>query len=311
MRLRLSQLGGPSRLGGTPGFSFVELLIALAVSVVVIAGVYQLLIGQNRLYMKQREIQDVRQTLRAAANLLAFEFRHASPEGGDLYFITTDSFAVRSVQAAGIICAEHSTQPRYGIWGASGEFQANDSVLAFATRGAAGPGDDGWKVAFIRRLWEPVGGGVAKCAWGDTLLGPGKPDKSTTSGDPGSGSGRGVPDLVIDVRGDMDSVFIGAPVRAFRRVQYAAYQEDGRWWLGRRVGSDRNYELLTGPLRPPSDSGLAFIYYDSSGATTTDMGQVSFVDIVLRGESLRAVRRPGDVPSVQEDTLTLRVSLRG
>ncbi|NIU73758.1 MAG: hypothetical protein GWN71_09290, partial [Gammaproteobacteria bacterium] len=45
-------------------------------------AIYQLLIGQNRLYMKQRELQDVRTSLRAAANLLAFELRQASASGG-------------------------------------------------------------------------------------------------------------------------------------------------------------------------------------------------------------------------------------
>ena len=89
------------------------------------------------------------------------------------------------------------------------------------------------------------------------------------------------------------------------------FLQDGRWWLGRRSGSAGGYELLAGPLRPPSDSGLVFIYYDASGVQTADPAEVRFVDIVIRGESLRRVPQPGAAPAVQGDTLTIRVSLRG
>ena len=105
----------PRRPKDASGFSLAELLIFLVVALVVITGVYQLLIGQNRLYIKQRELQDVRATLRASANLLAFEFRQASPALGDLYFITPDSFAVRSLRGSGTICGLLSSQPRFGL----------------------------------------------------------------------------------------------------------------------------------------------------------------------------------------------------
>jgi len=110
----------------------------------------------------------------------------------------------------------------------------------------------------------------------------------------------------------LDFVAVGAPLRAFRRVQYGIYQEGGRWWLGRKVGSSASYERLTGPLRAPADSGLKFIYYDESGTTTNNPAQVRLVDIVLRGESIGKVPRAGGMaPSFQQDTLTIRVKLRG
>jgi hypothetical protein len=64
--------------------------------VLVIAAVYNLLIGQNRLYMKQRELQDVRASVRSAANLLAFELRQASASGGDLDSVSTYDVILRS-----------------------------------------------------------------------------------------------------------------------------------------------------------------------------------------------------------------------
>ena len=280
----------PRRPKDASGFSLAELLIFLVVALVVITGVYQLLIGQNRLYIKQRELQDVRATLRASANLLAFEFRQASPALGDLYFITPDSFAVRSLRGSGTICGLLSSQPRFGLWRTSGEFNATtaDSAMIFAA-GIDDPSDDKWKIVRIQKIWDPVGGGIPFCEW----------------------SNSPPTDIVVTVRGDADSVQVGAPFRAFRRAQYGSFLQDGRWWLGRRSGSAGGYELLAGPLRPPSDSGLVFIYYDASGVQTADPAEVRFVDIVLRGESLRRVPQPGAAPAVQGDTLTIRVSLRG
>lgn len=58
----------------------------------VVTGIYQVLIGQNRLYVKQRELQDVRTSIRAAANLLALfhgavfvdsDYRNEDSCGGD------------------------------------------------------------------------------------------------------------------------------------------------------------------------------------------------------------------------------------
>ncbi len=63
------------------GFTVVEFLIYFVIALVIMAAIYQVLIGQNRLYMKQRELEDVRGSLRSAGNLLTFEFRQASASG--------------------------------------------------------------------------------------------------------------------------------------------------------------------------------------------------------------------------------------
>ncbi|UCC49068.1 MAG: prepilin-type N-terminal cleavage/methylation domain-containing protein [Gemmatimonadota bacterium] len=293
---------------GKGGFTLVELLVYLMIAVVVLAGIYQLLIGQNRLWMKQRELQDVRTSLRAAGSLLAFELRQASAASGDLYAIASDSVALRSVQALGFVCGEHGNQPRYGLWGTSGEFFTTplDSALVFAA-GNVGSGDDAWRVVAQTNVWDPAGGGVTACAWGDTAVGRGKGTLDSAGPDP---SGRGRPDLVVEVAGNADGVYIGAPYRAFRPVTYGIFREDDRWWLGRRIAVGP-YEILTGPLRSPADSGLFFTYYDQFGNPTTDPTLVQVVDIILRGESLGKVPRANQAPDFQQDTLTLRVSLRG
>jgi hypothetical protein len=136
-----------------------------------VAGIYNLLIGQQRLYMKQRELQDVRGSLRAAANLLAFELRQASAVGGDIYNIGTYEVKLRSIQGAGVVCAAHGTQPRVGVVRLWGEFESTDadSAFIFSTGSGSGTADDSWIVGRISDLWTPAAGGVPDCDWGNSV----------------------------------------------------------------------------------------------------------------------------------------------
>lgn len=97
------------------GFTLAELLVYLTLSGLVMASVYQLLMGQSRAYGRQRELMDVHETLRTAAALLAWEIRQASATDGDLYSIGETSITLRSVQGSGFICVGHPTLPRFGL----------------------------------------------------------------------------------------------------------------------------------------------------------------------------------------------------
>ena len=282
---------------GEGGFTVIELLVYLVIALVLMTAIYNLLIGQNRLYMKQRELQDVRTSVRAAANLLAFEFRQASASAGDLDSISTYDIVLRSLQGSGVVCAMHDSVPRLGLYATGGDFEATaeDSAMVFEANGS-GTEDDTWFIAAVTNVWgSPSSGGVPHCGW------------SGVSEDP---------EFVVQLdttRAALAGVDLGAPYRQYRRIHYGLYVDtDGRWWLGRKVGAATDWEKLTGPLSEPSDSGLAFRYYDQSGGTTADPTLVRMVDIILRGESYGKAPQGGDLaPAVEEDTLTLRVSLRG
>lgn len=258
------------------------MLVYFVLALVVVASIYQLLISQNRLYLKQTELQDVRGSLRAAANFLAFELRQTSASGGDIYAMGPDSLVIRSVQGAGIICGVHGSAPRFGLYSVQGEFSTGDSAMVYSVD------SDSWTISSIKDTWT-TGGGVDDCYW---------------SGSPSS-------DITVEVdSAASQGVQVGAPIRAFNRAHYGLFSEEDRWWLGRKVGSATSYDKIVGPLLSPTDSGLYLIYYDQTGAVTADSSLVGFVDIILRGESQRRVPGAGG-PSYQEDTLTVRVALRG
>lgn len=276
---------------GQAGFTLAELLVYLLLSGLVMASVYQLLMGQSRAYGRQREQMDVHETLRTAAALLAWEIRQASATGGDLYSIDENSITLRSIQGSGFVCVGHPTLPRFGLWLTDGDFQAtvDDSVLVFAA-GGGGRADDVWKVLKVSSAGPAAAMGLDACDW----IGAGAPDVAVQ--------------ITVTTPSDTADIALGAPLRTFRRIEYGLFAADGRWWLGRRVGAG-SWEKLTGPLLPVWLDGLVFTYRDATGNPTADLTQVAVVDFVIRAQSYRA---PGGGGSqFFTDTLATRVALRG
>lgn len=275
------------RPAGRKGFTLIELLVSAVVGLILLGGVVQLFTVQSHGYRKQREVIDVRETSREAAALLSWDLRGAGIGTSTPVAIAGNSIAVRSPRGLGTICAKHATLPRYALWRTGGNIYAtaDDSALVYQV------GRDKWSAAKITAVGTPASMGVAACAW----------------------PGARTPDIVVElastVPGDTAFIQVGAPLRTFRRVEYAEYQLNGRWWLGRRVGASASYEQMTGPLLAPASNGLVFTYYDSTGAVTATPSAVSAVAFTLRTESFKSTY-VGSGYTYQRDSLSTRVSLR-
>jgi hypothetical protein len=256
----------------------------LVLSLVVIGAVYTVLLSQVRHFKLAQETVDARVTLRAAGNLLTSELRQLSAARGDLYAIAPQSMTLRSVQGVGVICDTLGT--RYGVWQPSGSFQAtvDDSTLIYSLA------DKTWKNVKVATVWSSgAGGGIPTCA---------------------SWTGGMSPDVVVEVvPGDTAGLGIGSGIRTFRRMQYGIFQQNSRWWLGRRPASAGSYEIVAGPLRSQADSGLAFHYYDASGAETAVGSQVVRVEVVLRAESFERARTGAGL-MVRQDSISDMAFLR-
>ena len=320
-------------------------MVYIVSSGIVMTAVYQLLIGQSRAYGKQRELMDVHETIRSAAALLAWEIRQASASSGDLSGVGTNSITLRSVQGAGVICGLNPALTgaglgRLGLGRTWGDFDAtaDDSVLVYTAD------TDAWMVGPIDQILpDPAPAGVAWCDWGggasivpEVVLDvsaatdmdaaffaycmgqpPGAirgqcmsaPDwPSLCAGLVGSAKTACEADLAAALA-SVGNFGVGAPLRAFRSIEYGLYQEGGHWWLGRKVGAAASYEKLTGPLRSAVDGGLVFTYYDGAGAVTAVAKLVSAVEFIIRAESY-ALPGSGST-ALQQDSLKIRVALRG
>jgi hypothetical protein len=187
----------------------------------------------------------------------------------------------------GTICAKHATLARYGLWKTGGNIfaTADDSAMIYQV------GRDKWQALKITAVGTPAAMGVPACAW------------------PGARPPDVVVEFAVGTRSDTSYIKVGAPFRNFRRVQYAEYQLNGRWWLGRKVGASATYEQLTGPLVPPASNGLAFAYYDTLGTVTANPAAVGNIAITLRTESFKQTY-VGTTYAYQRDSLTTKVALR-
>jgi prepilin-type N-terminal cleavage/methylation domain-containing protein len=271
---------------GRRGFTMIELLVVLVVGLVVLGSVVQMMTVQGRAYRKQREQVDVRETVRGAAALLSWELRHASVAGSPLAAMGANSFAVRSARGIGTICAKHATLARYGLWKTAGNIQAtvDDTALVYQL------GKGAWTRLKITAVGSPTAMGVSACAW----------------------PGARPPDLVVQfavtTKTDTSFIKIGVPFRNFRRVEYGQFQQDNRWWLGRKVGAAGSYEKLTGPLLPGAN-GLAMTYYDTLGAVTINPAAVGSVAFTIRTQSYKKATGVSDYV-YQRDSVTTKVALR-
>lgn len=271
----------------------VELLIVTVLASMVIASAFQLFISQSQLFVIQREVLDVRETLRSSVMLLGSDLRELAASDGDLYSAEADAVVLRSILGAGVICAQASSGAnlRVAIQHVSGIFESsgiNDTLLAFSLS------DNVWTPYLITQVWEglaarsPLGGGTPDCFWGDSPL---------------------LPEITVELEGDpiaLARLIPGAPVRAFRRTRYALFEQESRWYLGRRVGDAAGYELLTGPMLSPEDGGLAVRYFDAGGVATTVPAAVVRIELTLRSESAGRSSRTG----TQVDSVTTVVFLR-
>ena len=118
-----------------------------------------------------------------------------------------------------------------------------------------------------------------------------------------------VVEFAVNFKTDTSYIKTGASLRNFRRVEYSEYQQNNRWWLGRKVGGAASYELLTGPLLAPASNGLAFTYYDTLGAVTANPAAVGSVGFTLRTESYKNTTVDSSF-TYQHDSVTTKVAVR-
>jgi len=263
--MRSARAVGIRNARGRRGFTMIETIIALVVGLILLGSMVQMMIVQGGGYRKQREQVDVRETIREAGSLLSWDLRHAAVGGSAFNVMGANSVTLRSQQGMGTICAKHAVLPRYGLWKTAGNIQAtvDDTALVYQM------GKGAWTKLKITAVGTAASMGVNACAW------------------PGARPPDMVVEFAVTAPSDTSTIKIGAPFRNFRRVEYAEYQVNGRWWLGRKVGAAASYDQLTGPLLAPASNGLAFTYYDTLGAVSANANAIGSVAVTIRTESFR------------------------
>ena len=275
------------------GFTLPELVVALTLLGLISAGALGLLRQTRDAYRAESQGIDVRQNLRIAAAFLPAELRELDASDGDLVAITDTAITIRAPRQLAVACRTPGSSgpggaltltlrdaPLYGLR----DFNPSiDSLWVYSEANGDGADDGGWML-----------GSIASVA----------PD-SCPDGRPG----RRVTTMLRPTVGPVTParvIPLGAPVLGFETVTYRLYRstEDRRWYVGMKTATD--LQPLLGPV---TSDGLAFAYFDSSGAVTTDPSRVSLIEVRVRARTVQPIRRAGRLEH-QMDSLVTLVALR-
>jgi prepilin-type N-terminal cleavage/methylation domain-containing protein len=282
------------------GFTLVELLIAMVLLGIVSAGIYRVLVNNQRVYQQQTQRIDLQQNIRAAANILPAEFRELAASDTDITVMTATSLQIRAMRWLAFVCTPPVTGGALGnltltvrggapgqpmFYGARGLDLTKDSLLIYYDGRAITRNDDAWALA------RPVASQALNCL-------DGRPGLQITLNQLLL---RGAPNVP-------GSIPLGAPVRGFERVTYQLYQPAGdtSWYIGFQP-SGGTMQPLIGPVLP---NGLNFAYFDSLGVATAVPTRVARIDITVRARTAQLVRQNSGAVTATRDSVVTSVALR-
>ena len=300
------------------GLTLPEMMVVLVMLGLVIGGLMTVLVRQQRFYTGTSEIIQTKGSARQAIDILSSELRGIStstrggaPNNVDIYAMSDSALTFRSQFGGSVLCTIDPTRtvitlpPRtMGAQNALTSFlsdaQAGDSVFVFNQGDQPGTNDDRWQRVAL--AGDP---GVGLC--------PVAPIGFTASA---AEEASGIEIALTEPLAD--DIVVGAPIRFFRPAGYSLYQgPGGDWWLGYfscPANACTALQPVSGPYRPyagaAGPSGLAFAYFDSTGAVTGDPRAVARIDVTARSQSQYNL----DVANVRnrkyQDSLGVSIAIR-
>jgi prepilin-type N-terminal cleavage/methylation domain-containing protein len=270
------------------GFTLIEIVIALTLTLIVIGSIHRLLVTTQRLSRTQAAQLDVQSNVRAGALVIAHELRElnalddGSTDQTDIGSITATSITYRSARGIGFVC-----EPAL-----PGQIR-----LARSTFSGARDPEPLRDIAYLLMEADPVAG---------------KPDSwlrleinavSTTTSCPGLAG----PGISISVGSSFPPPPVGTPLRIYETMELKLYQSGGEWWLGARsVSAGEAIQPVIGPLA--GSDGLRLEYLDRASTHTNDPASVRSIIATLRAINNQALGASQGPPL--EEELVTQVTLR-
>jgi prepilin-type N-terminal cleavage/methylation domain-containing protein len=271
------------------GFTLVEVMISLTLTLVVAGTLYSLLVGTQRITRAQAQRVEVQSNVRAGSLIVLNELRELSAVPGgsggqnDILVAGSTALVYRAMRGIGFIC---------GI--------PNATAIRIARSTFTGHRDPqaGRDDALV--LIEDRADAGAEDIWLSTKI------VSVATGAPCPGAlGRGIT-VTVPAGALVAGLQAGTPVRITEVMELRLYESEGRSWLGARsVSSGEAIQPLVGPL--VRGSGLRLEYLDVAGTPTADRTSIRSIRVALRGTTEGG--GPGNGVPVEEE-LVAQVALR-
>ena len=264
------------------GFTLIESMVALLLTVLLLALVYRLLVAQQRTASVQAQRVFLQANLRSAAAFISTDLRDVSTDSAnlDLLAFAPESVTYRATRGSGIACRISPTSVElFGeTYGAFRRPQpGRDSLQLYV---AAGPGRE-WVSGPVTAVGLSACGGASSLRL-STLLDP-----------------------VALAAASMGPLF---PVRVFEVMQIKLYQSQGSYWLGARSVSAG--EVIQPVLGPLESNGLSFTFRDSAGGLVTRAFEVRSGEVVIRALAAQAVSGAFGTRQLLRDTARVVIPLR-
>jgi hypothetical protein len=244
--------GGPDRAG----YSLVEMMIALLVSMVVMAALMGMVIHQQRFYLVANDISETLNDLQRVETVVVPELLPLSPGAGDILFAGDDSIAMRVFRGVYSVC-DKLLAPDFAI--VVRNITGNsiplitDSVFIYSRGTQRGLSDDSWHSVKMSSV------------------------NSTTCPD-GTPAWRAV---IPGLNGVSFQIPVGSPVRAFRHGSYWLELSSDGWYL-KTDATSGTPAVVAGPLTPPDSAGstaLQFRYLKADGGVATTYAEIARIDL--------------------------------
>jgi prepilin-type N-terminal cleavage/methylation domain-containing protein len=292
------------------GFTLIEMMMGLVLTMMVGGVIYELLLRNQRVSRIQTEHVGMQENVRAGALIIANELREVgydsipplavatlvagagAPTAGASDILVAQSGRIRykAMRGVGFLCALAGNTAVVTASSAVGirAPAVGDSVSIYVEGDPDTNTDDAWINAGITAL----------------------PNQNCPGGAAGIAMTLGYPVWLSG--GWTAQVQTGAPVRLFDVMEMQTVADNGRSWLGlRSVTAGEALQPVIGPLADSTAAvrGLRFRYRDRNGVETAVLKDIRAVQIDLRGITDQATRKSGHF-AVDSLALTTRVAMR-
>ena len=264
------------------GYSVIELLVSLVIGAIAIACVGAFGFRQQRFHRDVVAVTERLEQLQQATALVPIAIRSIAPGEGDIPAggARDTSFEFRATIATAVVCDSGHGVVVLAPVGTVPPLLA--SVLA-----SPAVGDTIWSLtlAGTNETWTPrpivaISDTTTACALGPMSPWPGPTAYAT---------------IALHVAAPLPAGR-GSPVRITRPWRYSLYRSsDGNWYLGARDWNPATLRFniiqpVSGPFLSAAAHGVAFRYYDSTGAAIVSGGAitrgVALVQITFRVDSV-------------------------